>query len=73
MWEKNIKQHLLDLGYDSVEALQGQKPEEMYDRDCALHGQRLDRCLLYVYQTAVYFAENDVHDPEKLKWWNWKE
>lgn len=68
---KNIKQHLLDLGYDSVEALQGQKPEECNDGLCSAR-TKLDRCLLYVYQTAVYFAENDVHDPEKLKWWNWK-
>lgn len=70
---RNMKQHLLDLGYASVEELRRQSPEEMYMRDCMLHGQTLDKCVLYVFRTAVYFAEQDVHDPEKLKWWNWKD
>jgi len=33
----------------------------------------VDRCVLYVYRLAVYFAENETHEPEKLKWWNWKD
>ena len=70
---RNMKQHLLDLGYASVEDLRGQNPEEMYDRDCALHGQKLDRCVLYVYRAAVYFSEQEAPEPEKLKWWNWKD
>jgi hypothetical protein len=33
-----------------------------------------DRCLLYVFRGAVYFAETDEdkREREKLKWWNWK-
>ena len=30
-------------------------------------------CLLYVFREAVYFAENPNPDPEKLKWWYWKD
>ncbi|WP_394701143.1 helix-hairpin-helix domain-containing protein [uncultured Methanolobus sp.] len=33
----------------------------------------LDRCMLYVFREAVYFASNEEHDPELLKWWNWKD
>jgi hypothetical protein len=29
--------------------------------------------MLYVFRTAVYYASNSKHDPEKLKWWNWKD
>jgi hypothetical protein len=34
---------------------------------------QVDRCLLYVFRCAVYFAEHTRHDPELLKWWNWKD
>lgn len=70
---KNMEEHLMGLGYTSVESLKGQAPEAMYEEDCRLHGGHLDRCVLYVYRCAVYFAENKQHEPEKLKWWNWKD
>ena len=69
----NMKEHLLNLGIQCVEDLKGQDAQALYDRDCLLHGGSLDRCVLYVYRLAVYYAENEVHDPEKLKWWNWKD
>ena len=70
---KNMEEHLVRLGYTSVDSLRGQDPEAMYAQDCRLHGGYLDRCVLYVYRCAVYFAENERHEPEKLKWWNWKD
>jgi hypothetical protein len=33
----------------------------------------VDRCMLNVFRCAVYYASNDIHDPELLKWWNWKD
>jgi hypothetical protein len=36
-------------------------------------GQHVDRCVLYVFRCAVYFASESKHDPELLKWWNWKD
>ncbi|MGA3073400.1 MAG: helix-hairpin-helix domain-containing protein, partial [Bryobacteraceae bacterium] len=30
-------------------------------------------CVLYVFRCAVYFASEAEHDPELLKWWNWKD
>lgn len=68
-----LAQELYDLGYRSVEQLKGQDPEAMYHHLCALRGTRIDRCVLYVFRCACYYANNTVHDPALLKWWNWKE
>jgi hypothetical protein len=70
---KSMARHLKNVGYHTVESLKGQNPEEIYRKDCAYHGSPVDRCVLYVYRLAVYFAENEIHEPEKLKWWNWKD
>lgn len=32
-----------------------------------------DRCVLYVFRCAVYFAEHEQPEAEKLKWWYWKD
>ena len=72
---KTTKQDLLDLGIQRVEDLIGKDPEELYQRECCQKGVRIDRCQLYVYRCAVYFANHlsEKMDEEKLKWWNWKE
>ncbi len=69
----SMARDLLELGYHQVEDLEGEDPEEMYDRLRSLRGGRMDRCVLYVFRCAVYFAENTGHNPELLKWWNWKD
>lgn len=61
------------LGITTIEGLRGQNPQELYDRECQLRGVKVDRCQLYLYRMAVYYAENETHDPEKLKWWSWKD
>lgn len=61
------------LGYRSVAELQGEEPEAMYQRLCELSGGHVDRCVLYVFRCAVYFASNEARDPELLKWWNWSD
>ena len=40
---------LLELGYTTIQSLAGADPEEMYARECARKGVRVDRCVLYVY------------------------
>lgn len=70
---KKTEESLLLLGFDSIASLRGAVPEQMYERECTLRGAKIDRCQLYVYRMVVYFAENEVHDPEKLKWWAWKD
>lgn len=68
----SLARMLLALGYDRPEALRDQDPEAMYLRLCALKGQHVDRCVLYHFRCAVYWASNEVHDGELLKWWRWK-
>ncbi|HEY7020651.1 MAG TPA: helix-hairpin-helix domain-containing protein [Ktedonobacterales bacterium] len=64
---------LWKLGYRSVAELRDEEPEAMYQRLCELSGGHVDRCVLYVFRCAVYFASNEAHDPELLKWWNWSD
>lgn len=70
---KSISQDLYNLGYRSIEDLKNLDPEEMYTNLCVYQNMHVDRCMLYVFRCAVYYAANDVHDPELLKWWNWKD
>jgi hypothetical protein len=61
------------LGYRSVVELRDADPEVMYQRLCELSGGRVDRCVLYVFRCAVYFASTAAHDPDLLKWWSWSD
>lgn len=70
---RRMEQSLLALGYKSISSLKGANPEEMYEKACLLEGETLDRCVLYVYRCAVYFAEHEEWEIEKLKWWYWKD
>jgi Pathogenicity locus len=63
---------LMNLGISKVEDLVRADPEGLYARLCAREGGHADRCNLYVYRCAVYFARGG-RDAELLKWWNWKE
>jgi hypothetical protein len=67
-----MAQDLRDLGFSQVAELRGADPEHLYEQLCVLRGAAIDRCVLYVFRCAVYFASQREHDPELLKWWNWK-
>lgn len=47
--------------------------DELYSNINNLKGVKQDKYLLYVFKMAVYYVKNDVHDPDKLKWWYWKD
>lgn len=70
---KRIAQHLRAIGIHYVDDLKGRDPEELYRLDCIQKGFIEDRCELYVFRCAVYYAEYEEHDSEKLKWWYWKD
>lgn len=70
---KNIEEDLLNIGIRTIEDLKGKDPEELYQMDCIYKGFQEDRCQLYVFRSAVYFAEHEEHEAEKLKWWYWKD
>ena len=45
----------------------------MYEALMKLDGCHVDRCVLYVFRCAVYYASHEAHEPDKLKWWTWKD
>ena len=69
----SISSDLHDLGIHRVRDLHNRDPEKLYEDLCALRGTHIDRCELYVFRCAIYFADNREHDAELLKWWNWKD
>ena len=70
---KSIANDLLNIGIRSVSELKNQSPEELYHLSNKYAGVVQDRCLLYAFRCAVYYASEKNHNPEKLKWWYWKE
>ena len=70
---KSIAEDLWLLGIRRVADLKGKDPEKLYIKRCAQVGMQIDRCLLYVFRCAVYYASTQRHEPELLKWWNWKD
>jgi len=69
----SIANDLWDIGIRNVADLKNKNPEVLYDLSNRASGVVQDRCLLYVFRCAVYFASHAKHEQEKLKWWNWKE
>lgn len=68
-----MERHLNNIGILCIEDLKGKDPEDLYHRDCLYKGFQDDRCVLYVYRCAVYYAEHEKRDPKKLNWWYWKD
>ncbi|MCL2615529.1 MAG: helix-hairpin-helix domain-containing protein [Dehalococcoidia bacterium] len=70
---KNMAQHIINAGYPDIDSLRGQDPRGIYRKDCLFQGCHVDRCALYAYRLAVAYANGEITDSEKLKWWNWKD
>jgi hypothetical protein len=72
---KSIAKDLWNIGIRSINDLKKKNPEELYRLSNDYAGMVQDRCLLYVFRCAVYYAETPVtkQDQNKLKWWNWKD
>lgn len=70
---KRIKESMMNIGITCVEDLIGKDPQDLYEKDCLKKGFQEDRCALYLFRMAVYYAENTEWEEEKLKWWYWKD
>lgn len=72
---KQTEQDLIAIGYATIDSLRGADPEELYEQECIRQGAKVDRCVLYVYRCAVYYANTapEEREPALLKWWNWKD
>ena len=64
----SLARDLLSLGIRRVADLKGRDPQALYEQLCNDSGQHHDRCVLYTFRCAVYFASTAKPDPEKLKW-----
>ncbi len=69
---KSIAQDLRNIGIDRPSCLKSEDPEKIYAKSNKFAGVTQDRCLLYVFRCAVYYAKGG-RNPDKLKWWNWKD
>lgn len=69
----SIAKDIIDLGYSRIIELADADPMDMYELLKEIRGHYIDRCVLYVFRCAVYYARVDDPDPELLKWWNWKD
>lgn len=67
-----VQSDLQHLGIREIDDLRGRDAEDLYRQLQELQGSGIDRCMLYVFRCAVYYAEGG-RDPELVKWWNWKE
>ncbi len=72
---KSIANDLWKIGIEKIDDLKGHDPEVLYYLSNRFAGTVQERCLLYAYRCAVYFATTppEVREKEKLLWWNWKE
>jgi len=71
---KSLATDLWNIGIKQVSDLSGEDPEMPYDLSNKFACTVQDRCILYAFRCAVYFASTpeSKRKPEKLKWWNWK-
>jgi hypothetical protein len=72
---KSIANDLWNIGIREIPDLKNEDPEFMYNASNKFAGVKQDRCLLYVFRCAVYYANTrpDERRSDRLKWWNWKD
>lgn len=68
-----IASKLHAIGIKTIADLMDKNPETIYELSNLHEGEIQDRCLLYVFREAVYFARTPHPDPKKLQWWYWKD
>ncbi len=70
---KTIARDMQNIGIHSIDDLKDRQAEQLYDRLSEFKASPVDRCMLYVFRCAIYYASNTDHDPQLLKWENWKD
>jgi hypothetical protein len=61
------------LGIEKLGDLAGRDPEQLYRELEGRVGHHVDRCVLYVFRSSVYFAGEAIPEPGLTLWWNWKD
>jgi hypothetical protein len=72
---RSLATDLWNVGITSIKDLKRKDPEVLYELSNRYAGTTQDRCVLYVFRCAVYYASTAPakRNPEKLKWWWWKD
>jgi len=72
---ESVEQDFFSLNVKSVDGLRGRNPLSLYNQLMQQQGTHVDKCILYVFRCAVYYADTQEckRDPELLKWWNWSD
>ncbi len=72
---KSVALDFWSIGIKNVSDLRGKNAEELYTLLNKVSGFTQNKCFLYVFRCAIYYAETppEIHDKEKLNWWYWKE
>jgi nucleotidyltransferase/DNA polymerase involved in DNA repair len=72
---KSLATDLWNIGITSIADLKEKDAQLLYDHSNSFAGTIQDRCVLYVFKCAVYYANTPINEQEgeKLKWWNWKD
>lgn len=72
---KSLATDLWNIGITSVADLKGKAPEVLFALSNDYAGVVQDRCVLYAFRCAVYFAQTppEHREKEKLNWWFWKD
>ena len=72
---ESLATDLWNIGITTIADLKEKNPNELYDLSNRFAGTVQDRCVLYVFKCAVYYATTPTgeQESEKLKWWNWKD
>jgi hypothetical protein len=70
---KSISLDLWNLGIREISDLKDKNPALLYEHSNKLAGVIQDKCLLYTFRCAVYFASEQNLNKEKLNWWYWKD
>ncbi len=64
---------LYSLGIRRIADLKAKDPEKLYRQLERRTATKQDRCVLYTFRCAVYFAETKNPRADRLRWWNWKD
>ena len=70
---KRTEADLIAMGYSTIASLKGVPAERLYEEECALRGEVLDRCQLYLLRAVAYFVNTENPDVDKCPWWFWKD
>ena len=67
-----LSRDLNSIEIKSIGDLKNEEAQKLYEKLCRKEGNHIDRCVLYAFRCAVYFASGGK-EPRLLKWWNWKD